>query len=41
MGMFSAAKQRSPNATLCFLSSRMKAKKTVDYLDAMDVGKRE
>ena len=27
MGMFSAAKQCAPNATLCFLSSRMKAKK--------------
>jgi hypothetical protein len=27
MGMFSAAKQHSPNATICYLSARMRAKK--------------
>ena len=38
MGMFSAAQQKAPNATLCFLSCRMRAIKnrTVDYLDEMD-----
>jgi len=28
MGMFSAAKKRSPNATLCYLSCRLRATKT-------------
>ena len=28
MGMFSAAKQHAQHATLCFFSSRMKAKKS-------------
>ena len=37
MGMFSAAKQRAPNATICFLSCKMRAQKnrTVEYLDVM------
>ena len=35
MGMFSAAQQKSPNATVCYLGSKMRAQKnkTVDYLD--------
>lgn len=43
MGMFSAAKQHSPNATICYLSSRMRMKKdhTVEYLDSMELEKRE
>ena len=43
MGLFSAAKERAPNATLCYLSSKMRGKKnrTVDYLDAMNLGKQE
>ncbi|KAG1681468.1 hypothetical protein GQR58_011851 [Nymphon striatum] len=43
MGMFSAAKNRAPNATLCFLSSKMRAQKnrTVAYLDTLSVEKRE
>jgi len=38
MGMFSAAKKRAPNATLCFLSCRMRAKKnrTVAFIDSLD-----
>ena len=42
MGMFSAAKKRAPNATICFLSCKMRAQKnrTVGYLDAMDKEKR-
>ena len=38
MGMFSAAKVRSPNATIDFLSSKMRAKKnnTVAYLDSLE-----
>jgi hypothetical protein len=42
MGMFGAAQQRAPNATLCYLSSRMRAKKnrTVDYLDALSTESR-
>ena len=43
MGMFGAAQARAPNATLCFLSSRMRACKnrTVDYLDNLTEMKRE
>lgn len=43
MGMFSAAKHRAPNATLCFLSSRMRAKKNrvLQYLNSMYRQKRE
>ena len=43
MGMFSAAQQKSPNATLCFLSSRMRAckNKTVAYLDTLTNERRE
>jgi hypothetical protein len=43
MGMFSAAQQRAPHATLCYLSSRMRAKKnrTVKFLDAMSVDERD
>ena len=35
MGMFSAAKEGAPNATMCYLSSRIRAQKNkvVDYLD--------
>ena len=35
MGMFSALQKKSPHATICFLSSKMRAQKnrTVDYLD--------
>ena len=37
MGMFSAAQKKAPNATLCFLTSRMRPykNKTDEYLDAM------
>ena len=43
MGMFSAAQKRAPNATLCFLSCRMRSKKnrTVAYLDSLDDARRE
>ena len=43
MGMFSAAKQHSPNATICYLSARMRAKKnrTIEYLDSMEPEQRE
>ena len=43
MGMFSAAKKRAPNATLSFLSAKLRAQKnrTVSYLDALPVEKRE
>ncbi|CAM4569827.1 unnamed protein product [Leuciscus chuanchicus] len=43
MGMFSASKKRSPNATLCFLSCKMRAQKnkTVGFLDDMDTEKRD
>ncbi|XP_070181627.1 uncharacterized protein [Littorina saxatilis] len=36
MGMFSAAKEKAPNATLCYLSSMLRAKKNkcTDYLRA-------
>jgi hypothetical protein len=42
MGMFSAAQQRAPNANLCYLSSRMRAKKNraVEYVDALDTERR-
>lgn len=37
MGMFSALKNKAPNATVCYLASKMRAQKnkTVDYLDSM------
>ncbi|KAK6177161.1 hypothetical protein SNE40_015318 [Patella caerulea] len=43
MGMFSAAQKKSPNATLCFLSSRMRStkNKTVQYLDSLEEDRRE
>ena len=43
MGMFSALKKRAPNATLAFLSARMRAKKnrTIEYLDELDSENRE
>ena len=43
MGMFSALKQKAPNATLCFLSCRMRAIKnrTVQYLDSLEESRRE
>ena len=42
MGMCSALKKRAPNATICYLSSKMRAKKnnSVKYLDEMDEKKR-
>ncbi|XP_065643398.1 uncharacterized protein LOC136075085 [Hydra vulgaris] len=43
MGMFSAAKGRSPNATIDYISCKLKTKKnkTVDYLDNLDDFSRE
>lgn len=43
MGMFSAAKEHAPNATMCFLSSRIRAQKNrvVDYLDSLMPEKRK
>ena len=43
VGMFSAAKQRSPNATLCYLSCRLRAKKngTVAFLDSLNPEQKE
>ncbi len=43
MGMFSSAKDKSPNATMCFLSCRMRACKnrTVDDLDNLEEEHRE
>ena len=43
MGMFSSAKEKSPNATMCFLSCRMRTckNKTVDYLDSLEEERRE
>ena len=43
IGMFSRAKQCSPGATLCYISSRLRAKKNqrVKYLDEVDPEKRE
>lgn len=43
MGMFSAAQKKTPNATLCFLSSKLRAQKnrTVAYLDNMTKEKRD
>ena len=44
MGMFSSLKTKSPNATICFLSAKMRAVKnrTVnDYLDTMDAVKQK
>ena len=43
MGMFSAAKDHAPNATLCYLSSRIRAQKnkSVDYLDSLQSENRD
>ena len=43
MGMFSPLKKKAPNATICFLASKMMAVKnrTVDYLDSMTTERRE
>ena len=43
MGMFSALKKCAPNATLAFLSARMRAKKnhTIEYLDELHSERRE
>ena len=43
MGMFSALKKRAPNATLAFLSARMRAKKIhiIEYLDELHSERRE
>ncbi|KAK2151295.1 hypothetical protein LSH36_368g05017 [Paralvinella palmiformis] len=42
MGMFSAAKNNAPNATLNYLSSKIQAQRNgvVDYLDSLDQEKR-
>ena len=43
IGMFSAAQKRAPNATVCYLSSKLRAQKNmvVYYLDAIDDENRE
>ena len=43
MGMFSALKMKSPNATICFMSSKIRSIKncTVDYLDEMATERQE
>jgi len=43
VGMFSAAKQRSPNETLCHLSCWLRAKKnrTVEFLDNLNPEEKE
>ena len=43
MGMFSILKQKAPNATICYLSCRMRAIKnrTVDYLDSLTEERRD
>ena len=43
MGMFSAAQKKSPNATLCFLSCKMRAQKnrTIEYIDSLEKEERE
>ena len=43
IGMFSAAQKRPPNATVCYLSSKLRAQKNmvVDYLGATDEETRE
>ncbi|KAK6177160.1 hypothetical protein SNE40_015317 [Patella caerulea] len=43
MGMFSAALQKAPNATLCYLSSKLRAQKNnvMEYLDNQSVEKRD
>ena len=43
MSMFSALKKRAFNATLAFLSARMRAKKnhTIEYLDELHSERRE
>ena len=43
MGMFSATKKKSPNATLCYTSCKMRALKnrTLKYLDNLDKDTRD
>jgi hypothetical protein len=43
VGMFSDAKGRCPNATICYMSSKLRCKKnkTVDFLDSLDPLSRE
>ena len=43
MAMFSALKMKSPNATICFMSSKIRSIKngTVDYLDEMATERQE
>ena len=43
MGMFSALKMKSPNATICLMSSKIRSIKncTVDYLDQMATERQE
>ena len=43
MGMFSATKKKSPNATLCYISCKMRALKnrTFKYLDNLDKDTRD
>jgi hypothetical protein len=42
MGMFSAAQKRSPSATMCYISSRLRSQKNkvTDYLDKLSVEER-
>lgn len=43
MGMYSAIKSKAPSAKLCYVSSKLRAvkNKTVDYLDQLEVEKRD
>eukprot|EP00112_Aurelia_sp_Birch-Aquarium-sp1_P010536 Seg2246.3 transcript_id=Seg2246.3/GoldUCD/mRNA.D3Y31 product="hypothetical protein" protein_id=Seg2246.3/GoldUCD/D3Y31 len=43
MGMFSAAKAKAPNATLCYLSSKLRAQKnkTIAYIDSLEDAEKE
>ena len=43
MGMFSAPKMKSPNATICFMSSKIRSIKNgaVDYLENMVAERQE
>lgn len=43
MGMFSARQKKAPAATLCYISSKLRAQKnkTVDYLDSLPEEKRK
>ena len=41
MGMFFALKMKSPNATICLMSSKIRSIKNVDYLDEMAAERQE